>query len=205
MNERKTVEAESETQLAAADGLECYWNAFELPYTFPTSYLDPQNYTSLLPLYSIPPEVIPYETLSSYPCPKRHKLIEDHYCSDLMPGVFDGVAVSPCPVLEDHQDFSSPVLSVVGERYYKVTAEALRGYMKDDYIHLFVRSPVRRSPVINRGYFARWAALRKLLYQFLDCEGSNSEKGKTKRQILSLGAGFDTTYFQLQVLDFSCE
>ncbi|KAG4161858.1 hypothetical protein ERO13_D01G081900v2 [Gossypium hirsutum] len=103
MYEIKTVEAESETQLAAPDGLECYWNAFELPYTFPASYLDPQNYTSLLPLYSIPPEVIPYETLSSYPCPKRHKLIEDHYCSDLMPGVFDGVAVSPCPLLEDHQ------------------------------------------------------------------------------------------------------
>ncbi|KAK8559546.1 hypothetical protein V6N13_016288 [Hibiscus sabdariffa] len=66
-----------------------------------------------------------------------------------------------------------------------------KGYMKDDYIHLFVRRPVRR-------YFARWAALRKLLYQFLDCEGSNSEKGSTKKQILSLGAGFDTTYFQLQ-------
>lgn len=106
MYERKTVEAESETQLVAADGLECYWNAFELPYTFPASYLDPQNYSSLLPLYdslvSFPPEVIPYETLSSYPCPKRHKLIEDHYFSDLMPGVFDGVTVSQCPVLEDH-------------------------------------------------------------------------------------------------------
>jgi len=23
--------------------------------------------------------------------------------------------------------------------------------MKDDYIHLFVRRPVRRSPIINRG------------------------------------------------------
>ncbi|KAG8473320.1 hypothetical protein CXB51_035412 [Gossypium anomalum] len=103
MNERKTVEAESKTQLAAVDGLQCYWNAFELPYTFSASYLDPKKYTSLLPLYSIPPEVIPYETLSSYPCPKCHKLIEDHYCSNLMPGIFDGVAVSPCPVLEDHQ------------------------------------------------------------------------------------------------------
>ncbi|PPS18663.1 hypothetical protein GOBAR_AA01908 [Gossypium barbadense] len=59
-----SVEVESETQLAAADGLECYWNAFELPYTFPASYPDPQNYTSLLPLYSIPPEVIPYETFT---------------------------------------------------------------------------------------------------------------------------------------------
>ncbi|XVF33623.1 hypothetical protein REPUB_Repub17cG0183900 [Reevesia pubescens] len=74
-----------------------------------------------------------------------------------------------------------------------------KGYMKDDYIHLFVRRPVRRSPIINRGYFARWAALRKLLCQFLDCEGCNSEKGNMKKQILSLGAGFDTTYFQLQV------
>ena len=26
-----------------------------------------------------------------------------------------------------------------------------KGYMKDDYIHLFVRRPLRRSPIINRG------------------------------------------------------
>ncbi|EEF50255.1 leucine carboxyl methyltransferase, putative [Ricinus communis] len=73
-----------------------------------------------------------------------------------------------------------------------------KGYMKDDYIHLFVRRPVRRSPIINRGYYARWAALRKLMYQFLDCEMNGDEKGHTKKQILSIGAGFDTTYFQLQ-------
>uniref|UniRef100_A0A5B7BE94 Leucine carboxyl methyltransferase 1 homolog n=1 Tax=Davidia involucrata TaxID=16924 RepID=A0A5B7BE94_DAVIN len=73
-----------------------------------------------------------------------------------------------------------------------------KGYMKDDYIHLFVRRPVRRSPIINRGYFARWAAFRKLLYQFLNCEKNTDEKGHTKKQILSLGAGFDTTFFQLQ-------
>ncbi|XP_008459781.1 leucine carboxyl methyltransferase 1 homolog isoform X1 [Cucumis melo] len=71
-----------------------------------------------------------------------------------------------------------------------------KGYMKDDYIHLFVRKPVKRSPIINRGYFSRWAALRKLLFQFLNV-GSNTEE-HTKKQILSLGAGFDTTYFQLQ-------
>ncbi|XAR54186.1 tRNAPhe {7-[3-amino-3-(methoxycarbonyl)propyl]wyosine37-N}-methoxycarbonyltransferase [Bertholletia excelsa] len=72
-----------------------------------------------------------------------------------------------------------------------------KGYMKDDYIHLFVRRPVRRSPIINRGYFARWAAFRKLLYQFLNCESTGGQ-GHTKKQILSLGAGFDTTFFQLQ-------
>ncbi|CAN1248876.1 Leucine carboxyl methyltransferase 1 homolog [Linum perenne] len=65
-----------------------------------------------------------------------------------------------------------------------------KGYIKDDYVHLFVRRPVRRSPIINRGYFARWAAFRKLLNQFLEKD--------QKKQILSLGAGFDTTYFQLQ-------
>ncbi|CAA0813556.1 Leucine carboxyl methyltransferase [Striga hermonthica] len=72
-----------------------------------------------------------------------------------------------------------------------------KGYMKDDYIHLFVKRPVRRSPIINRGYFARYAALRKLLYKFLDC-GENVDEKSNKKQILSLGAGFDTTFFQLQ-------
>ncbi|XP_022641231.1 tRNA wybutosine-synthesizing protein 4 isoform X2 [Vigna radiata var. radiata] len=73
-----------------------------------------------------------------------------------------------------------------------------KGYMKDDYVHLFVRRPVRRSPIINRGYFARWAAIRKLLYQFLDIEKKADGDAPIKKQILSLGAGFDTTYFQLQ-------
>nr|GMD71641.1 tRNA wybutosine-synthesizing protein 4 isoform X1 [Ipomoea batatas] len=73
-----------------------------------------------------------------------------------------------------------------------------KGYIKDDYVHLFVRRPVRRSPIINRGYFARWAALRKLLYQFLDSEPNTGEEEKTKKQIVSLGAGFDTMYFQLK-------
>ncbi|EPS72573.1 hypothetical protein M569_02182, partial [Genlisea aurea] len=72
-----------------------------------------------------------------------------------------------------------------------------KGYMKDEYIGYFVKKPLRRSPIINRGYFARYAALRKLLYQFLDIEIHLDEKFN-KKQILSLGAGFDTTFFQLQ-------
>ncbi|KAM0008316.1 putative transferase [Helianthus debilis subsp. tardiflorus] len=72
-----------------------------------------------------------------------------------------------------------------------------KGYIKDDYVHLFVRRPVRRSPIINRGYFARWATFRKFLHQFLDSEAKSSDS-PVKKQILSLGAGFDTTYFQLQ-------
>ncbi|CAN8310787.1 unnamed protein product [Cochlearia groenlandica] len=69
-----------------------------------------------------------------------------------------------------------------------------KGYMKDDYVHLFVKRPVRRSPIINRGYFSRWAAFRKLLSQFLE---TATETAPRNKQILSLGAGFDTTYFQL--------
>lgn len=72
-----------------------------------------------------------------------------------------------------------------------------KGYMKDDFVHFFVRRPVKRSPIINRGYFARWAVLQKLLLQFLDPKDQSGERNPMKKQILSLGAGFDTTYFQL--------
>ncbi|KAL3615527.1 Leucine carboxyl methyltransferase 1 [Castilleja foliolosa] len=72
-----------------------------------------------------------------------------------------------------------------------------KGYMKDDYIHLFVKRPIRRSPIINRGYFARYAALRKILHEFLYC-GNNMDEKSNRKQIVSLGAGFDTTFFQLQ-------
>ena len=104
-----------------------------------------------------------------------------------------------------------------------------KGYMKDDYVRFFVRRTTRRAPIINRGrdclrvfslvwcyeisstweiwtfsfpnyckgYYARWSVLRKLLRQFLNAgKDSNDQKPK---QILSLGAGFDTTFFQLQV------
>ena len=101
--------------------------------------------------------------------------------------------------------------------------------MKDDYVRFFVRRATRRAPIINRGrdclrvfslvwcyeisstweiwtfsfpnyckgYYARWSVLRKLLNQFLNA-GKNSNDEKPK-QVLSLGAGFDTTFFQLQV------
>jgi len=72
-----------------------------------------------------------------------------------------------------------------------------KGYISDNYVHFFVRRSIKRSPIINRGYYARWASMRKLLFQFLDSEVPNSEGPSPQKQILSLGAGFDTTYFQL--------
>ncbi|KAH9627485.1 hypothetical protein KSS87_006176 [Heliosperma pusillum] len=73
-----------------------------------------------------------------------------------------------------------------------------KGYMRDDYVHFFVRRPVRRSPIINRGYYARFAAVRQLLDQFLNSDTHDGQGGHAKKQVLSLGAGFDTTFFQLQ-------
>ncbi|KAJ8447276.1 hypothetical protein Cgig2_013053 [Carnegiea gigantea] len=87
------------------------------------------------------------------------------------------------------------ILEVCGKN---VLSCVKKGYMKDDYVHFFVRRPVRRSPIINRGYFSRFAALRKLLFQFLNSDANLEEDRRTKKQVLSLGAGFDTTYFQLQ-------
>lgn len=50
-------------------------------------------------------------------------------------------------------------------------------------------------PIADAGYYSRQAALRLLLQQFLHTTHS---KGSHPTQILSLGAGFDTTWFQLQ-------
>ncbi|CAL5044746.1 unnamed protein product [Urochloa decumbens] len=103
-------------------------------------------------------------------------------------GVGGGAAVvrsSPAAVQATNDDAAASKLSCVN-----------KGYMKDDYVRFFVRRATRRAPIINRGYYARWSVLRKLLHQFLNAgKNSNAEKPK---QILSLGAGFDTTFFQLQ-------
>lgn len=67
------------------------------------------------------------------------------------------------------------------------------GYWRDNFLHHFVRgaSATRRPPLINRGYYTRVAAIHNVLRQFLAAGGSD-----TPKQVVCLGAGFDTTYFQ---------
>ncbi|XP_021299462.1 transcription factor bHLH53-like [Herrania umbratica] len=109
-----------QAQLVAGDHhLDYYWDTFELPCAFLDPYTDlnenfsyPESYNPLLPYLSSPydplsafspeNEIIPYENFSSYPCPKRQKLIEGHSCSDFVPAFFDGVGLYSCPVPE-HQ------------------------------------------------------------------------------------------------------
>lgn len=77
---------------------------------------------------------------------------------------------------------------------------ARAGYFQDDFVQSFVAKVPARTALINRGYFARVQAMRSIISAFLDaCAAQNQ-----KCQILSLGAGFDTTYWvmkRLQKLD----
>ncbi|KAG9348695.1 hypothetical protein JZ751_029012 [Albula glossodonta] len=73
----------------------------------------------------------------------------------------------------------------------KVSA-ATQGYFLDDFLRGFVCKVSRRAPLINRGYYVRWKAVDHCVKQFL-----RVTEGCTRRQVLSLGAGFDSLYFRL--------
>ncbi|TKS67878.1 tRNA wybutosine-synthesizing protein 4 [Collichthys lucidus] len=73
----------------------------------------------------------------------------------------------------------------------KVSAAA-QGYFQDVFLQLFVCKVARRAPLINRGYYVRWRAVDHCVRRFL-----HITENCPKRQILSLGAGFDSLYFRL--------
>ncbi|XP_029980829.1 tRNA wybutosine-synthesizing protein 4 [Sphaeramia orbicularis] len=73
----------------------------------------------------------------------------------------------------------------------KVSAAA-QGYFEDVYLQHFVCKVARRAPLINRGYYVRCRAVDHCVKRFLQIT-----KDCPKRQILSLGAGFDSLYFKL--------
>ncbi|CAG2220229.1 LCMT2 [Mytilus edulis] len=68
---------------------------------------------------------------------------------------------------------------------------ATAGYFNDPFLKEFVSKTAKRSPLINRGYFIRATAIDFLLKKFLSSDSK-------KKQILSLGAGFDSAYFRLK-------
>ncbi|KAF4109123.1 tRNA wybutosine-synthesizing protein 4 [Onychostoma macrolepis] len=73
----------------------------------------------------------------------------------------------------------------------KVSAAA-QGYFHDDFLKHFVCKVSRRAPLINRGYYVRWKAVDHCVKWFF-----HATKSCSRRQILSLGAGFDSLYFRL--------
>lgn len=65
-----------------------------------------------------------------------------------------------------------------------------KGYMVDPFLKAFtLKDAPRRSPLINRGYYIRMKAIEDVLHSFVKTSGN--------KQIISLGAGFDTLYFRL--------
>jgi len=69
---------------------------------------------------------------------------------------------------------------------------AAAGYFEDTFLQYFVAKKSRRSPLINRGYYIRARAIDFALNLFL------TTKTSEKKQIISLGAGFDSSYFRLR-------
>lgn len=65
------------------------------------------------------------------------------------------------------------------------------GYWQDKYITQFIRPTERRTPEINRGYYARVKGVESFIYKFLKKSGENA-------QIINLGSGFDTLYWRLK-------
>lgn len=74
----------------------------------------------------------------------------------------------------------------------KLSASTL-GYYRDPFVQFFVKSPSRRMPIINRGYYARVAAVETLVRKFVAASDAH-----TKTQVVVLGAGHDTMFFRLQ-------
>ena len=64
-------------------------------------------------------------------------------------------------------------------------------YFNDDYVRHFVKKPANRAPLINRFYAVRAKAIEACASAFVESYGCENA------QIVSFGAGFDTTYFRL--------
>ncbi|EGR27003.1 leucine carboxyl methyltransferase family protein, putative [Ichthyophthirius multifiliis] len=77
-----------------------------------------------------------------------------------------------------------------------------KGYLEDDFAKEFVQEQERKDIIIHRGYWGRVNIFQLLLERFL-LNSSN-----IKKQIISLGCGYDTNYYmlkknpQFQNLDF---
>ncbi|KYN95991.1 putative leucine carboxyl methyltransferase [Plasmodium gaboni] len=64
------------------------------------------------------------------------------------------------------------------------------GYYDDPFLKHFVKKIETRSPLINRGYYARVAALRLYIELFF-----KSIDNKQNIQVVNIGSGLDTTFF----------
>ena len=74
--------------------------------------------------------------------------------------------------------------------YYSYASQL--GYFKDEYSKLFLKQKKKMFPIINRGTWARVFSIRQVIDRFVKSYAPTS-----KFNIVSLGAGYDTTFFHL--------
>lgn len=67
-----------------------------------------------------------------------------------------------------------------------------KGYIQDEFLKYFVKKKIPRTSLINRGYYIRVKCIQHILYEFLQIHFSGNY------QIVSFGAGFDSSYFNLK-------
>ena len=65
-------------------------------------------------------------------------------------------------------------------------------YFSDEFVKLFSRGHKKMFPIINRGTWARVYAVRQIIQRFM------AQYAETRVNIVSLGAGYDSTYFWLK-------
>jgi len=94
-------------------------------------------------------------------------------------------------IIETNDDACVSKLYILPSSLIICSSCVKKGYYQDDFVRFFAKEISIRPPLINRGYYSRVAAFKLVITKFLSIPG--------KKQIVSLGAGFDTTYFQLKV------
>lgn len=63
------------------------------------------------------------------------------------------------------------VISTNDDASYCKRSAVKLGYWKDDFLGYFVRSPERKAPEINRGYFARVKGIEMCIEKFFKVSG----------------------------------
>lgn len=85
---------------------------------------------------------------------------------------------------------------VEGTNDYSIVSKlsaAKMGYFEDEFLEEFVSKPRARAPLINHGYYIRNKSLELTFERAVKYYSKKDEPF----QVLSVGAGFDTTYFTM--------
>ena len=93
--------------------------------------------------------------------------------------------------------FQTKMTLVEGTNDFSIVSKlsaAKMGYFADEFLGEFVEKPKNRAPLINWGYYIRNKSLELTFEKAVEHYSNRNEPF----QVLSMGAGFDTTYFNVR-------